>query len=48
MVYQKGEKSKYLFNMLMILVTLTRSEDKDDNMVEILNIFFTISRMKFN
>jgi len=29
-------------------ITLTRNEDNDDNMVEVFNNFFTISRMKFN
>ncbi len=29
-------------------ITLTRNEDNDDNMVEVLNKFFTISSMKFD
>jgi hypothetical protein len=29
-------------------ITLTRNEDNDDNMVEVLNKFFTISNMKFD
>jgi hypothetical protein len=29
-------------------ITLTRNEDNEDNMVEVLNKIFTISRMKFN
>jgi len=29
-------------------ITLTRNEDNDDNMVDVLNKFFTISSMKFD
>ncbi len=29
-------------------IMLTRNEDNDDNMVEVLNKFFTISSMKFD